>query len=68
MLIHYYKCNKCGEEFTNDDCLNNPFEISHDFGYESKNFDNKRLRIHLCPDCLDEQIDKWIVEFKLNLF
>lgn len=53
MKLPRFKCNWCGREYDDDGCLHNSFNITHKFGYESKEYDNAILNIDLCPACAD---------------
>jgi len=48
-------CNKCGKEI---DEHYESMNINHKIGYGSK-YDDARLEIDLCNECLDEWID-WL--------
>lgn len=67
MQINKYTCNKCGIDFTDDDCLNNPFVFTHKFGYESI-YDGETLSYYLCPNCTNEIIIDMNKNYKISIF
>jgi hypothetical protein len=52
MKLNQFKCNRCGVEFSAEDCDNNPFSIDHKFGYSSAH-DGERFAPDFCPECAD---------------
>lgn len=61
MKLPRFKCNWCGREYGDEDCHNNPFSITHQFGYESSKHDGHTLEVDLCPTCTDKLAD-YIIE------
>ncbi len=65
MIFTAFYCNKCGIQFTPDDCFQNPFAVNYKFGYGSEH-DGEELGYCLCPKCLDEEVNRLIEVCKIN--
>lgn len=59
-------CNKCGKVADKNNILEF-YNFSHNFGYGSI-YDGKRITFDLCIDCMDEFVDKTVIDFKHNPF